>query len=795
MPYYLYRDHQVSGPYKLDDIRLSLRVDPDALICEEESGLPDGRWYSLTDLVGEKSFPVDFLVNEGQSLNEEFDELKWAAPFFRKGVEKSREKFSEINKKTKDVLFDVPETSLFEMEPRKSESSNPPAAPAESRMEPSRSDFEELKRYLQTLEEKIESLRRVEQAKDASPIAMESLAVLIPHPPSVSPPLAVQMPSPPPPEPVQLNLKPLPPSLAQEEAMPQNEGEKAQEASISAKERENKEISDMAAVLPALPEKVSDSAPVEQEPIHQEEAPAGELHFQVGESWDSSREAAESTGGGLQIQMGDSFEIVDEGVQENQDLALHVSEPMSQETNLPPIQASSASSVEAVETSPPMELESPLPSSLELAVPQSQAPSISEEPPQELPAPQNGPGLELTPAVSAQDAPVSVASEASAPAVENPSSAGANSFVFPTINQNPENPPLAGSSSSSGGLESLIQAPSFSDVGVSTPVQLASPSPSPEPSAQIVIESSIEAAQGQSSEPLITPIFNQPGSPSSSLGAASEGVNLSAPLEVGAPSPFQTAPGSQDLLERFAKPDSSIPDKNQAKKAAKKSRSKLLPVLGLGVVVLAAVSFFLFFRNPKDLSNMLSPGATQRPLGLDQSSQPPVQGAQPSQGLPMPSAGAPAQTAASPASVTSPASSAQTGSPTSNPSPTPSQNLSSPLPQSPEKPQTPKTLTPSEQSIELVKQYPLEGPKANVGKWFDYAFGGDSAAKEEWSAGKLSKGVYLVRYRVTFGRSSKRKAVVYLFQSDIAGGMVLGDNGAARRLLSGEAPMPFPHHS
>ncbi len=766
MPYYLYSNNQVSGPYKLDDVQ-SLKGDPDTLICEEEAGLPDGRWHFIRDLIGPEFSPINSLINEGQSFEEEFDELKWAASFFKKESEKRKDRFSRIGEKTKEVSFDCPETFLFQTESQKREPPSAPAVPLEAREGPNLSDLEEIKRHLKTLEEKFELLKDIGQAKASLSLGEESPTILAPKPPVIASPLAVQMPSPPIPqaESVRLDLNPIASPLPHE-----------MESSFQEKETNVPQAFEINEKVEEVPVAV---APIPQEAENQD-ASGEDIRFQMGKSWDSPEE---SSGEELQIQMGDSFEAVDEAPQEKQDLTLHSPEAMPQEAFVAQVETVADASVEIAQAPPPIEVESPASqiSGLELtpaATPVQETPTFA--------APE-------TPAMpsQAQDLSAPAASEIPLPApavenpVQNPSETGGASFVFPTINQNPENPAPTVSAPSSGNLESLIQVSSPADTV--SPAQFSPQSFASESGSQIMIESSLQTAQGGSAEPLITPIFNQPNSPSAFLGAASEGAGLQSPLEVGAPSPFQTSPGAQELLDRFSKPDkpdSPAPEKNQAKKAAKKSRSRLLPIVGLGAIVLAGVSFFLFFRNPKDLSNMLSPGATQRPLGMEPASQAAPQ-ASATQSLPMPTTASPAPSAQTESSA--PVSTGQEN-PASNPSATPSQSLSSPLPKSSKEPQTPRTLTPSEQAINLVKQYPLEGPKANVGKWLDYAFGADSDAKEEWSAGKLSKGVYLVRYRVTFGSSSKRKAVVYLFQSDISGEMVLGDNGAARRLLSGEAP-------
>ena len=771
MAYYLYKDNGVFGPYKLADIQSWVRS-PDTLICEEEGGAPDGRWCSLTDLFGEGSLPKNSLVSEEQVFPEDFDELDWTLPFLKndsKKIEEDASQFSQVEEKLKGGRLNEFQTPLFRMSPQHSEffESQAPLTPAQSQASATALDFEQiLKRYLEMFEEGLESFEDVRKPKESSP------------PPA--PPLAsAQMPVSPVPEatPIAFKLQPLAP-------LP------PPQADISSEKKDDDKA--QTPRVQVSPVEIS----VNQEPQRPDEN-GGELHFQMAESFNS----AEESSGGLNIQMGDSFEVIDEtpAHAETENITLHPAPQFPQETETP--MAVSQSSIEVpqpvAETleQKPVELESPLPAvSLAPESPQIQISPVPQETLSELPATQSAlSGAELNPTPVASEIPL--AAPPMGNPIENPPSGEMSSFTFPVSSPSPESPIPAGNPSVSGAPESLIQFSSPADAAIPAPVQPPPQGSAPEPASQIVIESPLQSTQGSSAEPLITPIFSEPNSPSPFPGDMPPGFGVPSPLEAGAPSPFQSSPDSQELLNRFAKPDASAPDKNQMKKAAPKKRSKILPVLGLGAVALAAVSFFLFFRNPKDISSMLSPGSNQRPLGMDQSPQTPVSNSQPAPSLPMsPAPSAAASSAASnPGNPVSPAA-AQSPAPVSPGSANPasqsaaSQAPRSPLPQNPENPSINAVKTPSEKAIDFVKQYPLDGSAANVGSWLDYAFGADADAKQEWSAGKLSQGVYLVRYRVTFGNSSKRKAIVYLFQSDPSGEMVLGDNAAARNLLSGRIP-------
>ncbi len=298
-------------------------------------------------------------------------------------------------------------------------------------------------------------------------------------------------------------------------------------------------------------------------------------------------------------------------------------------------------------------------------------------------------------------------------------------------------------------------------------------------------------------EPVITPLFEpsvrQAPLPENDAPAFSE-MGSSPQVEIGGLEPFQSAAGSQDIIERFAKSPPEAAAQSQTKKAEKKSRSKLMPVLGIGVVFLVGVFFFLFFRNPKDLGTMLSAGADQKPLGLDvapSSGKMPQEGGapiassssggeapalNPAQSQPQATPSAGGTTGVAPA-----AASAQADQATPAVSPPPQAEPAPPV----------KKPSRGDRAIQFVKNYPLEGDKGSVGKWLDYAFAADPGenARQEWTFGRLDQNAYLVRYRFIRGDgSNKKKDIVYLFEADVEGGMVKGDNPPARALLSGEAP-------
>ncbi len=783
MPYYLYRENRISGPYKLADIQ-SWAGSPDTLICEEDAGLPDGRWCSLTDLFGGGGLLKNSFVNQEEASREDLDELEWAIPFFKNDSKKIKDdapQFSQLQEKLKGDWFNESQTPLFGFPPQRPEFLMPqaPVTPAQPQASPPPPDFEQiLKRYLDIFEERLESLKEIRLAnissekKDNEKLGTPPVKAS-PAPTSVNqessppaPPLAfAQMPPPPvfKPAPIALKIQPLAPV-----SPPQTD--------VSPEKKDDDKVE-------TLPVQVSlAEIPANQEPPRADEN-GGELHFQMGESFDS----AEATDG-LNIQMGDSFEVVEEtpAQEETQNITLRPPAQFPQETETPmavsPSSAESAQPLEQTLEQKPVELESPLAAVSPVAEsPQIQISPVPQETLSELSAPQSASGGgELNPAPVASEIPLA------APSMENPGGSSPPgemaSFTFPVSSPSPENPVPTENSSVPGAPESLIQFSSPSDA--LSPGQFPPQSAALGTTPQSMLDSSLQSGQGSSAEPLITPIFNEPNSPSAFPGDMPPGFGAPASLEAGAPSPFQSSPDSQELLNRFAKPEASAPDKNQTKKSSPKKRSKILPVLGLGAVALAAVSFFLFFRNPKDISSMLSPGSNQRPLGMDQSPQTPVANSQSAPSLPMSSA----PSAATPPSVSqNPSPVSQESANAASQSPTP-EAPSSPLPQSSENPAVKTVKTPSEKAIDFVKQYPLEGSAANVGSWLDYAFGADADAKQEWSAGKLSQGIYLVRYRVTFGNSSKRKAIVYLFQSDPSGEMVLGDNAAARNLLSGRIP-------
>ena len=302
-------------------------------------------------------------------------------------------------------------------------------------------------------------------------------------------------------------------------------------------------------------------------------------------------------------------------------------------------------------------------------------------------------------------------------------------------------------------------------------------------------------------EPIITPLFETPLQPldppqnfSPSFPAAhSEPVISPAEVEKNSTIPFQPAAGSQDLIERLSKqPEETLTAQKQ--KPQKKPRLKIAPLIGIGMIVLVVGFFFLFFRNPKDLGNMLSAGADQKPIGMDVK---PTQNTNPNLSA---NNGATAIQAPLNSDLNSapiaPQDQVQSAPPpttpaTNTPENSQPQEVASPVPQAPQTPVIKKPSKGEQKAIEFVKEYPVEGAGGSVASALNSAFKAldTSNAKQEWTSGKLDQNTYLVRYRVIQDHPSKKsRDVVYLFEADVKGGMIKGDNPLARALLSGEAP-------
>jgi hypothetical protein len=91
--------------------------------------------------------------------------------------------------------------------------------------------------------------------------------------------------------------------------------------------------------------------------------------------------------------------------------------------------------------------------------------------------------------------------------------------------------------------------------------------------------------------------------------------------------------------------------------------------------------------------------------------------------------------------------------------------------------------------MDLVKEYPLDGDRGTVAQWLQYSFTpnpGD-ANKEEWTAGAVEAGAYIVQYRVLPGaKSGNKEPISYLFEADVERKTVRGKNPAARELMAGQ---------
>lgn len=98
-------------------------------------------------------------------------------------------------------------------------------------------------------------------------------------------------------------------------------------------------------------------------------------------------------------------------------------------------------------------------------------------------------------------------------------------------------------------------------------------------------------------------------------------------------------------------------------------------------------------------------------------------------------------------------------------------------------------------AMDFAKKQPVGKGKTALGEWLSSTFlkRGD---EEEWSAGAVEGGVYLVSYRYfKGGKTAKQEPVTYLFEVDLDKKTIKGRNPVAKELLAGAAKAPAPRKS
>ncbi|MFI5361556.1 MAG: hypothetical protein ACHQ49_06275 [Elusimicrobiota bacterium] len=87
-------------------------------------------------------------------------------------------------------------------------------------------------------------------------------------------------------------------------------------------------------------------------------------------------------------------------------------------------------------------------------------------------------------------------------------------------------------------------------------------------------------------------------------------------------------------------------------------------------------------------------------------------------------------------------------------------------------------------AVAAVKEFPLDGDRGSVGTWLRTKHAADEG-RESWTARLTGDKTYLVEYR--FAPASGAAEVSCLFEADMARGFVIGQNPAAKSVLSGSA--------
>jgi hypothetical protein len=258
--------------------------------------------------------------------------------------------------------------------------------------------------------------------------------------------------------------------------------------------------------------------------------------------------------------------------------------------------------------------------------------------------------------------------------------------------------------------------------------------------------------------------------------------------------------------------------------AAKASGSKKFPLLGLGVLLVLIVGGYLYLatepkkgdmasENPENTAEQTVGNSSSEQRNTSPSGQAPASGGAASSGPSNPAAlgsapskVAPGLTSSNPSvtgvmpsnPIPNPASpnTSVVASPSSGPSAeTSAQGPNVASPGSKPSPSNPDYVTDhSQEAVDLVKNYALDGGRGTVAAWLQYSY--PPGSNEKWTANpEDSAGIYMVQYQVSRDgqKSGESGSRVYVFQVDIDQKSVNGFNRAAKELLAGGASSKSAH--
>ncbi len=304
--------------------------------------------------------------------------------------------------------------------------------------------------------------------------------------------------------------------------------------------------------------------------------------------------------------------------------------------------------------------------------------------------------------------------------------------------------PLQGSS----GLEAVLEPAFFSQEPQAQPLE---PEGSGAQHGEALADSPHEQPPAATDSSLPVEGGASPGAEAAGAGGTvTEGVQ---------PDNLTIGATTQEVISKLAKPTNE-PSKDAKKKTQKKKAPRMARIaLAASILILGLAWFFLMERRsppetPKsgDLSTEQDIKQAQQVLAQVQEE---VAANQPPTGT--------ADSAAQ-----NQLSSPQQGA------------MPQPLPVTPPPQQAvPPPPSPEENAVAMVRDYPLDGGRKNVGSWLAQSMQAPRF-QQQWSAGALGQGSYLVEDRVS--NTEESTAVVYLFEADLGRHTVKADNTVARSL-------------
>jgi hypothetical protein len=804
MRYWVYQDARVQGPFSKEDLASVQGLDQDSLVCQADSsgGAKEGDWTAMSDL---SELADLYAVESGVSLAPATDVPNEIFSQFRKESEGVLDRIGYPEAWVSGVFEDP---TMFDVHAGLGGAFGSDVAPnpESGRTAELESRLCELQDQIQEYEKKtndildalggkdktIETLKeRLEAFESGAEIpakadAAASADVDVPPPSSIEPD-----------EPI------LESSPAESEPLVQAEGRAPMESEDAAP-------ADVPEPISETPAPIDDFVPPAVEEVPLESAPPSENADADSELEAPALEEIAS-------------EPEPDGLPQTESLKATSSMPEGEEF-VPPM----PSEVSADAPLEPPPLEAPA-ADAPLEPPPLEAPAADaplEPPPLEAPAadaPLEPPPLEAPAADVSLEPPPAVPAQPGAVQSEAPPLGQPKTMVFGQPGT-PVPVELGGASEAPGQTPVQIPATAAGPVptevpGGDVPPMLPGQAPTPMP---IPLGGAATPMPGETTP---MPAMGQPDIPQTVLQGMGVG-GTTTPIP-GTPTPA----GSQSFEELMGKPATVTPQLTPASPGVaktgivkppaggppsetggapaaeskfKKFQSKKF-LIGLGLAgVILIVLLVLFFQNPKDVQQMveMSPeqpaagdvnaGNPQNTFGggQGQGEAPPTQGS--AGGFP------PRQPVGQPQQQGGQVPPQGGGFPSQQPSGGFAQQQQGGGGFPPQQPQEqfsqPSAAPPSSggrdfiqddqiQAMEFVKNYTLSGAKGTVDGWLAYSF--PPPKMPQWSAGGVSKDVWLVEYLVFNGPRSKTPDITYSFEVNLRNQSLKARNSATKSLLAG----------